>query len=199
MTVPPNQLRPAVFLDRDGTLNEDIGFMDRMEALSLFPWTADAIRLLNRAGFCTVVTTNQSAVARGLIDEGFLRVVHQEIDRRLARGGARIDRYVYCPHHPEAPLEAYRRVCECRKPRPGMILTAARELGLDLARSVMVGDRRLDVASGHAAGVRAVLVRTGLGAAEDEDLVEDGGAQPDAILNNLMEAVGWILRNSSRS
>ena len=199
MTGRRDKLRPAVFLDRDGTLNEDIGFMDRMEALSLFSWTADAIRLLNRAGYCTVVTTNQSAVARGLIDEEFLRVVHQEIDRRLARGDARIDRYFYCPHHPEAPLEAYRRVCECRKPRPGMILAAARELGLDLTRSVMVGDRRLDVASGHAAGVRAVLVRTGLGAAEEEDLVEDPGAQPDAILNNLMEAVGWILRNSSRS
>jgi len=199
MTGRRDKLRPAVFLDRDGTLNEDIGFMDRMEALSLFSWTADAIRLLNRAGYCTVVTTNQSAVARGLIDEEFLRVVHQEIDRRLARGDARIDRYFYCPHHPEAPLEAYRRVCECRKPRPGMILAAAQELGLDLTRSVMVGDRRLDVASGHAAGVRAVLVRTGLGAAEEEDLVEDPGAQPDAILNNLMEAVGWILRNSSRS
>jgi D-glycero-D-manno-heptose 1,7-bisphosphate phosphatase len=199
MTGRRDKLRPAVFLDRDGTLNEDIGFMDRMEALSLFSWTADAIRLLNRAGYCTVVTTNQSAVARGLIDEEFLRVVHQEIDRRLARGDARIDRYFYCPHHPEAPLEAYRRICECRKPRPGMILAAARELGLDLTRSVMVGDRRLDVASGHAAGVRAVLVRTGLGAAEEEDLVEDPGAQPDAILNNLMEAVGWILRNSSRS
>jgi len=199
MTGRRDKLRPAVFLDRDGTLNEDIGFMDRMEALSLFSWTADAIRLLNRAGYCTVVTTNQSAVARGLIDEEFLRVVHQEIDCRLARGDARIDRYFYCPHHPEAPLEAYRRICECRKPRPGMILAAARELGLDLTRSVMVGDRRLDVASGHAAGVRAVLVRTGLGAAEEEDLVEDPGAQPDAILNNLMEAVGWILRNSSRS
>ena len=199
MTQPPSALRPAVFLDRDGTLNEDIGFMDRMEALALFPWTADAIRLLNRAGFCTVVTTNQSAVARGLIDEAFLHGVHNEIDRRLARGDARIDRYFYCPHHPEAPLEAYRRVCECRKPQPGMILAAARELGLDLTRSVMVGDRRLDVASGHAAGTRAILVRTGLGAIEEEDLVEDVGGQPDAILNNLMEAVGWILRNSSRS
>jgi D-glycero-D-manno-heptose 1,7-bisphosphate phosphatase len=197
MTTRQNGLRPAVFLDRDGTLNEDIGFLDRMEALTLFPWTADAIRLLNRAGFCTVVTTNQSAVARGMIDEGFLRTVHQEIDRRLARGGANIDRYYYCPHHPEAPLAPYRQVCECRKPRPGMLLQAARDMGLDLARSVMVGDRRLDVSCGHAAGARAVLVRTGLGAAEEEDLVEDSGAQPDAILNNLMEAVGWILRSSS--
>lgn len=198
MTLRETGLRPAVFLDRDGTLNEDVGFMDRLDALRLFPWTADAIRLLNRAGFCTVVTTNQSGVGRGLIPEPFLRVVHDEIDARLARAGARIDRYFYCPHHPDKGLGAYRQACECRKPRPGMILTAAREMGLDLTRSVMVGDRRGDVASGHAAGVRAVLVRTGVGAAEERALA-DGEERPDAILDNLMEAVGWILRNSSRS
>lgn len=198
MTLRETGLRPAVFLDRDGTLNEDVGFMDRLDALRLFPWTADAIRLLNRAGFCTVVTTNQSGVGRGLIPEPLVGIVHAEIDARLARAGARIDRYFYCPHHPDKGLGAYRQACECRKPRPGMILTAAREMGLDLTRSVMVGDRRGDVASGHAAGVRAVLVRTGVGAAEERALA-DGEERPDAILDNLMEAVGWILRNSSRS
>ena len=197
MTAPRSGSRPAVFLDRDGTLNEEIGFMDRMEGLKLFPWTADAIRLLNRAGYCVVVTTNQSAIGRGLIDETFLRGVHDEIDARLARGGARIDRYFFCPHHPDKALGAYRQVCECRKPKPGMILRAAGELGLDLTRSVMIGDRRLDVASGHAAGVRAILLRTGVGAGEERALTEEE-EQPDAILNNLMEAVGWILRNSSR-
>jgi D-glycero-D-manno-heptose 1,7-bisphosphate phosphatase len=198
MTVRETGLRPAVFLDRDGTINEDVSFLNRLSDLRLFPWSADAIRLLNRAGFCTVVTTNQSGVGRGLIPEPFIRTVHDEIDARLARAGARIDRYFYCPHHPDKGLGAYRQVCECRKPRPGMILTAAREMGLDLARSVMVGDRRMDVASGHAAGVRAVLVRTGVGAAEERALA-DGEERPDAILDNLMEAVGWILRNSSRS
>ena len=113
-------MRPAVFLDRDGTLIEELGFWIGW-TLALFPWTADAVRLLNRAGFCTVVITNQSAVARGLIDEAFLQRGPPGDRRRLARGGARIDRYYYCPHLPEAPLEAYRRVCECRKPRPGMI------------------------------------------------------------------------------
>jgi len=198
VTVGETGLRPAVFLDRDGTLNEDVSFLDRLSELRLFPWSADAIRLLNRAGFCTVVTTNQSGVGRGLIPEPFIRTVHDEIDSRLARAGARIDRYFYCPHHPDKGLGSYRQACECRKPRPGMILTAAREMGLDLTRSVMVGDRRMDVASGHAAGVRAVLVRTGVGAAEERALA-DGEERPDAILDNLMEAVGWILRNSSRS
>jgi D-glycero-D-manno-heptose 1,7-bisphosphate phosphatase len=198
MTARETGLRPAVFLDRDGTINEDVSFLNRLSELRLFPWAADAIRLLNRAGFCIVVTTNQSGVGRGIIPEPFIRTVHDEIDARLARAGARIDRYFYCPHHPEEGLGPYRQVCECRKPRPGMILTAAREMGLDLTRSVVVGDRRLDVASGHAAGVRAVLVRTGVGAAEERALA-DGEERPDAILDNLMEAVGWILRNSSRS
>jgi D-glycero-D-manno-heptose 1,7-bisphosphate phosphatase len=198
MTARDAGLRPAVFLDRDGTINEDVAFLNRLSDLRLFPWSADAIRLLNRAGFCTVVTTNQSGVGRGLIPEPFIRTVHDEIDARLARAGARIERYFYCPHHPVEGLGAYRQACECRKPRPGMILTAAREMGLDLTRSVMVGDRRPDVASGRAAGVRAILVRTGVGAAEERALA-DGEERPDAILDNLMEAVGWILRNSSRS
>ena len=198
MTARETALRPAVFLDRDGTVNEDVSFLNRLSDLRLFPWSADAIRLLNRAGFCTVVTTNQSGVGRGLIPEPFVLTVHDEIDARLARAGARIERYFYCPHHPVEGLGAYRQACECRKPRPGMILTAAREMGLDLTRSVMVGDRRMDVAAGHAAGVRAILVRTGVGAAEERALA-DGEERPDAILDNLMEAVGWILRNSSRS
>lgn len=186
-------LRPAVFLDRDGTVNVERGYLDRLDLLSLFPWTADAVRLLNRAGWCTVVVTNQSAIARGLIDELFLQEVHREIDRRLASGGARIDRYYHCPHLADAPREAYRLDCECRKPKPGMLRQAADDLGLDLSRSVMVGDRWVDVQCGRAAGTRTVLVQSGHREAAPPD-----GVEADAILNNLMEAVGWVLRNSSR-
>jgi len=188
--------RPAVFLDRDGTLIEECGYLDRLELLALFPWTTDALRLLNRAGFVTVVVTNQAAIGRGMIDEPFLHSVHAALDARLAQGGARIDRYYYCPHFPDASVERFRQVCRCRKPGPGMIEQACRELDLDPAQSVMVGDRWLDVACGHAAGTRGVLVRTGHGAHEAE--TAPASAQADAILNNLMEAVGWILRNSSR-
>ena len=189
-------MRPAVFLDRDGTLTEERGFIDRLDLLVLFPWTADAIRLLNRAGFATVVVTNQSAVGRGIVEEHFVRQVHSALDERLAAGCARIDRYYFCPHHPEAVVEPYRCSCRCRKPGPGMIEQASREMGIDLQRSVMVGDRWLDVACGQAAGARSVLVRTGHGAHEEAHAPE--GARADAILNNLMEAAGWILRNSSR-
>ena len=187
--------RPAVFLDRDGTLIEERGYLDRLELLAVFPWTGDALRLLNRAGFATVVVTNQSAIARGMIDEPFLHVVHRALDERLAP--ARIDRYYYCPHFPVATVERYRAVCECRKPRPGMIERACREMDLDPARSFMVGDRWLDVECGRAAGTRTILVRTGHGGHEVAHAPE--GAKADVILNNLMEAVGWILRSSSPS
>jgi D-glycero-D-manno-heptose 1,7-bisphosphate phosphatase len=188
-------VRPAVFLDRDGTLSEERGFIDRLELLEIFPWTSDAIRLLNRAGFAVVVVTNQSAIGRGIIDLPFLQTVHDAFDRHLAQSGARVDRYYYCPHHPDARLPEYRMVCRCRKPGPGMIEQATTELGLDPSRSFMVGDRLIDVACGHAAGVRSLLVRSGHSAHRGE--APPGLSEPDAILNNLMEAVGWILRSSS--
>lgn len=189
-------MKPAVFLDRDGTLIEERGYLDRLDLLQLFPWTIDAIRLLNRAGYAAVVVTNQSAIGRGIIEEAFLRQVHKAFDARLAEGGARIDAYYFCPHHPDAAIERYREVCRCRKPGPGLIEQACRELQLDPRRSVMVGDRWLDVACGQAAGTRTVLVRTGHGGHEADHPPEN--ARADAILNNLMEAVGWTLRTFSR-
>ena len=189
-------MRPAVFLDRDGTIIEERGYLDRLDLLEFYSFTADAIRLLNRAGYATVVITNQGGIGRGIIDEPFLHLVHRTIDARLAAGNAKIDRYYFCPHHPDAIVPELRVKCTCRKPAPGMIEQACRELSLDPARSVMIGDRRLDVAAGNNAGTRGILVRTGHGA--HEEAMPLGAARPDAILNNLMEAVGWILRTSSR-
>ena len=189
-------MRPAVFLDRDGTIIEERGYLDRLELLELYPFTVDAIRLLNRAGFATVVVTNQGGIGRGIIDEPFLQHVHETLDARLAAGRARIDRYYFCPHHPDAVIPELRQKCGCRKPAAGMIERACREMSLDPGRSVMIGDRRLDVVCGNAAGTRSILVRTGHGA--HEEALAPGTARPDAILNNLMEAVGWILRPSSR-
>jgi len=189
--------RPAVFLDRDGTLIEEHGYLTRLEMLRPFPWTADALRLLKRGGFATVVITNQAAIGRGLIDEAFVDAVHRELDRRFHPAGAVIDRYYYCPHFVDSSIERYRHACRCRKPGPGMIEQACRDMDLDPARSVMVGDRWLDVACGNAAGTRTVLLRSGPGVHEDDTSPE--GDRADAILNNLMEAVGWILCSSSRS
>jgi D-glycero-D-manno-heptose 1,7-bisphosphate phosphatase len=188
--------RKAVFLDRDGTLIEECGYLDRLDRLRVFPWTADALRLLRRAGFTTVVITNQSAIARGIIDETFLATVHREMDARLSPGGGVIDAYYFCPHLADAPKEQYRLACRCRKPGPGMIERACRDLQIDPARSFTIGDRWLDVRCGRAAGTGSVLVRSGHGADEAQTPPDD--VRPDAILNNLMEAAGWILRNSSR-
>jgi len=189
-------MRPAVFLDRDGTIIEERGYLDRLDLLELYSFTADAIRLLNRAGYATVVVTNQGGIGRGIIDEPFLQLVHSTLDARLAAGGARIDRYYHCPHHPDAIVPELRQKCGCRKPAAGMIEQACRDLSLDPKRSVTIGDRRLDVAAGNTAGTRTILVRTGHGA--HEEAMPPAHTRPDAILNNLMEAVGWILRTSSR-
>jgi D-glycero-D-manno-heptose 1,7-bisphosphate phosphatase len=192
-------MKPAVFLDRDGTLIEDVDYLSRVDQVALFPWTIDTLRLLDRAGFLKVVVTNQSAVARGIVTEEFIRETHERLNERLARAGAHIDAFYFCPHHPDAEVERYRGQCRCRKPAPGMIEDAVRDLDVDLARSWMVGDRWIDVATGNAAGVRSLLVLTGHAFRVHEATENPAGVRADAILNNLMEAVGWILRaNTSR-
>lgn len=166
-----NALRPAVFLDRDGTIIDDVDYLTRPDQIRLIPGAAAAIRRLNHAGWIVVVVTNQSAVARGMLTEAGLAEIHARLDELLAAEGARIDGYYYCPHHPEAANAAYRRVCECRKPAPGMLLQAAREMRLDLEASVMIGDSLRDLEAGKAAGCKTLmLVRTGHGAAEEQAL-----------------------------
>ena len=187
-------MTPAVFLDRDGTLLEDVGYLDRLERLALFPWSVDAVRLLNRAGFRVVIVTNQAGVARGIIEESFVQEAHQFIGRIMTSGAARLDAYYYCPHLVDAPIEAYRKMCDCRKPGAGMLRQAARDLGVDLQRSFAVGDRWHDIQAGHAAGARGILVRTGYGRTEEGRPKND--VRPAAITDNLIEAVSWILRNA---
>jgi len=191
-TGPPGSGRAAVFLDRDGTLIEDIGYLRFARDVAFYPWTADAVRSLNRAGFPVVVTTNQSGVARGIMSEPMVEDVHRHVSLLLDAGGARIDAYYYCPHHPEATVVSYRQRCNCRKPGCGMIEQAAADLDLDPARSFVVGDKWIDVAAAHAAGARGILVRTGYGATEEAEAPPDRRA--DAIVDNLVEAVSWILR-----
>ena len=184
-------MKPAVFLDRDGTLIEDVGYLDRLDRIAFFPWTVDAIRALNRAGLAVVVITNQSGIARGLFTEAFVEETHRHLSARLAAGGARIDAYYYCPHHPEGVVEAYRHRCDCRKPAGGMVSQAARDLSLDPAHSFVVGDKWLDVGLARAVGARGILVRTGTGATEEAQ--PHPGISADAIVDNLAAAASWIL------
>jgi D-glycero-D-manno-heptose 1,7-bisphosphate phosphatase len=182
-----------VFLDRDGTMIEDVGYLDAHDRIRFFPWTVDAIRALNRAGVPVAVVTNQSGVARGFFDEAFVQETHRLISERLGSGGARVDAYYYCPHHAEGRVAAYAKRCDCRKPGRGMIDRAARDLGIDPARSFVVGDTWLDVGLARAVGARGILVRTGAGAAWEARPQADLAA--DAVVDNLAAAASWILRH----
>lgn len=184
--------RSAVFLDRDGTLIEEAGYLDRLERLIFFPYTVDAVRVLNQAGFLVVVVTNQAGIARGIVKESFLPQAHAYIDDRLHAGGARVDGYYFCPHHPEAVIPKFRQACVCRKPQPGMLFRAAADLDIDLSRSFVVGDRWHDLEAGQTVGARALLVRTGYG--RTEEAAPKASVTPTAIVDNVMEAASWILR-----
>jgi D-glycero-D-manno-heptose 1,7-bisphosphate phosphatase len=187
---------PAVFVDRDGTLIEEAGVPDRVERLAFYPWTIDAIRALNRAGLRIILVSNQSGVARGVFTEAAVEEVHGHMESVLQAGGAHIDAYYYCPHHPDGTVPRYTQHCDCRKPRPGLVDRAARELGIDPARSFIVGDRWLDIGLARTVGARGVLVRTGYGAIEEMQQQQDLAA--DAIVDNFAGAASWVLMNVDR-
>jgi D-glycero-D-manno-heptose 1,7-bisphosphate phosphatase len=189
--VKPAGLRPAVFLDRDGTLTAEADWVRTKSDLVLLPSAAPAVALLHRAGFAVVIATNQSAVARGFIDEAGLAEVHAHMVRELERGSGKIAGVYVCPHHPTEGAPPYRRDCECRKPKPGLLLAAAHELGLDLARSFVVGDAARDLEAGAAAGVAGVLVATGKGEAEFERLVIEERA-PERFVPDVLAAARSI-------
>jgi D-glycero-D-manno-heptose 1,7-bisphosphate phosphatase len=187
---------PAVFIDRDGTLIEEAGYLNELSRLVFFPFSVDAVRQFNRGGFKVVVITNQAGIARGIVSEAFVAAAHAHISERMEAGGATIDAYYHCPHHPAGIVAGLSRPCECRKPRPGLLLQAAADLDLDLERSFVIGDRWHDLEAGHAAGTRALLVRTGYGA-RDEGAPKTG-VQADAVVDNLAAAAAWILSEASR-
>ena len=186
--------RRAVFLDRDGTLIEEAGYLDRLERLVFFPYSVDAVRLVNQAGYAAVVITNQAGIARGIVSEAFVGDAHRHIAERLDAGGARIDGFYYCPHYRSGTVSRYVGPCDCRKPQPGLLQQAARDLDLDLSRSFIVGDRWHDVGAGRAVGARTVLVRTGIG--REQEAARPEGAATDLIADTLIDAVAWILQQA---
>ena len=177
----------AVFLDRDGTVSEEVGYMYDVTLYQVFPWTGQAIRRLNECGIRVALATNQSGIERGYFSERTVHRVHDRLREKIGRSGASLDAVYFCPHHPEAG-------CGCRKPRPGMLERAREELGINLGNSYMVGDRYLDVQTGRAAGARTILVMTGNGR-EEQEQYRDAEIQPDHFAQDLAEAVDLILRN----
>lgn len=181
-----DDIKPAVFLDRDGTLNVEKNYLYRAEDFEFIPGALEAVSMLNRAGFLVVVLTNQSGIARGFYSEADLHQLHRHVDTMLVAAGARVDAWYYCPHHPEG-REPYQQACDCRKPLPGMLLQAAAEHGIDLSRSWMIGDKAVDVEAGFAAGCRPLLVLTGYGSFERAQI-------PDGVpcCADLLEAAKLI-------
>ena len=185
-------MQAAVFLDRDGTMVKDVGYLSRLDDLEWFPYTIDAVRLLNRAEYLVFIVSNQGGVGLGFYPEAFVTQTHEAMNRQIAASGGRVDGWFYCPHHPRAVLDALRLDCDCRKPRAGMVRQALERFPIDLARSFVVGDKVTDVGLARTVGARGVLVRTGYGEVE---LARAGGSLPDAALvaADLMEATSWIL------
>ncbi len=196
----------AVFLDRDGTINEEVGYLDRPEKLCMLPGAARAIRLINESGMKAIVVTNQSGVARGFFDESMVAAIHGKMQKFLEREGARIDRFYYCPHHPTGGQGEYLQSCSCRKPAPGMLLRAAEELDLSLDDSYIIGDTLKDIEAGARIGVRGVLVQTGYGEESAAILAASGRetaagtaiCRPAHAAADLEAAVRWIIADRGR-
>ncbi len=183
----------AVFLDRDGTINRESDYVDRPDRFELLPKAGPAIARLNRAGLSVVVVSNQSGVGRGLISLESLDDVDIKMKELLARDGASLDGIYYCPHHPEAKVLKYRKICGCRKPKPGLLQQASSDLNLDPARSFMVGDRVRDLKAGWASGTRSILVLSGYGASELNEIMDNKRDMPDHVARDLAGAADWIL------
>ena len=198
---PPSRAaapRPAAFLDRDGVINEEVDYLRRTEDLRLLPGAAEAIRRLRDSGRLVIAVTNQAGVARNLFTLDRLAEIHRLLWTRLdEHGGARLDAIYFCPHHPGDGVAGgnpeFLVDCPCRKPKPGMILQAAADFGIDLAASVIVGDSWRDIACGRAAGMRTIGVRTGYGCRDRADV------QPDAMADDLSAAVAALLRGGARA
>jgi D-glycero-D-manno-heptose 1,7-bisphosphate phosphatase len=192
-------VRPAIFLDRDGTLAHEVGYVNHVSRFRLFPFAVDAVRAINRSGWAAVLVTNQAGVARGYFPETLIHEVHARLRAELAAGDAHLDAVYYCPHHPSVGEPPYRLDCDCRKPRPGLLERAERELGVDLGRSWVVGDREADLKLAWSVGARAAFVRTGYGRGELEQHAASWQRAPDLVAEHALEAVSRILGEEARA
>jgi D-glycero-D-manno-heptose 1,7-bisphosphate phosphatase len=189
--------KAAVFLDRDGNINRDVGYPNSFDQVEIYPYSFEAVRRINHAGLLAIVITNQSGVGRGLIEEPQLWDIHARMREAFRKEGAHLDGVYYCPHYESSRFPVYDQDCECRKPRPGMGLRAADELGIDTSRSYMVGDKVEDVQFGWNLGARSILVLTGYG---QKSLVRlrDMGKEPAYVARDLLDAVNWIIQEENR-
>lgn len=189
-------MKRAVFIDRDGTLSEEVGYINHPERFRLFPYSGEAIRHLNENGWLAIVTTNQAGVARGYFSEAMIETVHKGMKDKLATEGARLDAIYYCAHHPSVGEPPYRVDCDCRKPKPGLITRAATDFNVDLKHSWMVGDRYSDIQMARNAGVKSAFVLSGYGRGEWEHQRQSWTEQPDMVAEDLLQVVLNIVGES---
>lgn len=182
----------AVFLDRDGTINEEVGYLRDVGQLRILDGAVRGIALLRQQNLKVIVATNQAAVARGYVSELQLQRIHRQLGRSLRAAGAGLDGIYYCPHHPSEGQPPYRSDCSCRKPKPGMLQRAAQDWNVQLTRSFVVGDKITDLAAGLAVGCRLILVRTGYGRQAEREFAHQD-FQPDFVAQDLWEASRWIV------
>jgi len=187
-------MNKAAFLDKDGTINEDVGYLDDPNKLVLLPRAAEAIKRLNEHGFKVIIISNQSGIAKGILTEDILQTIDKKLQKELLKLGAYVDAIYYCPHHPEHGLYPYKKVCQCRKPHPGLVKRAEKEHNIDLKSSYFVGDKLSDIETGKAVGIKTILVLTGKG---KETKQEQGFSEnkPDYEAPDLFHAVNWIIED----
>ncbi len=189
--------RGAVFLDRDGTIIKEVNYLSRIQDVKLLPQAADAITRLNRQQIPVILVSNQSGIARGKFTESFVTKTHLYLQKILAREGAYLDDFFFCPHHPEAGNAPYRKICDCRKPAPGLLLEAASRHHLDLSKSYVIGDKLIDVELALRVSGKGILVETGHGKSEKEKIVESK-INPNFIAVDLYAAINWVLEELRR-
>jgi D-glycero-D-manno-heptose 1,7-bisphosphate phosphatase len=185
--------RRAVFMDRDGTISEEVGYVNHPSRYRVFAYSAEAVRLLNERGWLAILITNQAGVARGYFTEDIITAVHGRLTEELEKEGARLDAIYYCAHHPTVGEAPYRFDCDCRKPKPGLIERAAREFEIDLAQSWMIGDRYSDIELARNAHVHSGFVKSGYGRGEWEYQRPAWKHEPDLVAEDLLEAVRKIV------
>jgi D-glycero-D-manno-heptose 1,7-bisphosphate phosphatase len=181
----------GIFLDRDGTINDEIDFLTNPDELHILKGSDNAIREANRLGLKVFIVTNQSGVARGLLSEERLEAIHSTLQNMLSERNAQIDAIYFCPHHPEFGEPRYRVACDCRKPKIGMLKRAEQEFGIDLQKSFVIGDRMIDVQTAHAAGATPILVLTGYGKDELE-ICKIHNIPVEIVAENLEAAMKFV-------
>ena len=189
---------PAVFMDRDGTINEQMGYINHISRFILIPGTAEAVRLLNRHQYLAIIVSNQSGVARGYFPLQLVEDVHSHMRELLKKEDAVIDGIFFCPHYPRGNVPEYTIACECRKPRTGLIKSACETFDIDMANSYVIGDRYTDIELAHRANIKGILVKTGYGLGDIEHVLPGLPFKPVHIASDLLDAVRWIIEREHK-